>query len=319
MKLFVVLAALLAAIGFARAESYPSKPVRLIVGFAPGGASDLLARLLAQKLTETLGQPVIVDNRPSAGGIVGTDLVAKAAPDGHTLLVGSSAAFAITPHLAPNLPFDTRRDFAPVSMFANLTFVLLVNPKVQAQSVKELIALAKSRPGKLNYGSAGNGTTTHMVSALFAQMAGIDMVHVPYKGAGPAMVDLISGQLDVLFDAAVTSIPQLKAGKVRALAVTGAKRSALLPDVPTVNESGLPGYTAGSWFAIFGPAKLDRAALTRLNSDIAKVMSLPDTRQQLAARGAEPWTTRPEELGRFVASESARYGKLIKAIGLRMN
>lgn len=319
MKPLLVLFAALAAIGFARADPYPSKPVRLIVGFAPGGASDLLGRLVAQKLSESLRQPVIVDNRPSAGGIVGSDVVAKAAPDGHTLLVGSSAAFAITPHLTKQLPYDTRRDFTPVSMFANLTFVVLVNPKVQAKSVRELIALAKTQPGKLNYGSAGNGTTTHMVTALFAQMAGIDLVHVPYKGAGPAMVDLISGRLDVLFDAAPTSIPQLKSGRVRAIAVTGAKRSALLPDVPTVAEAGIPGYTAGSWFAIFGPAKLDRAALARLNRDIGSGMSQPDVKQQLATLGAEPWTTSPEELGRFVASESERYGKLIKAIDLKMN
>jgi len=319
MKSLVVLFAALAAIGFARAESYPSKPVRLVVGFAPGGASDLLGRLVAQKLGESMRQTVVVDNRPSAGGIVGSDIVAKATPDGHTLLVGSSAAFAIAPHLRKDLPYDTRRDFTPVSMFANLTFVLLVNPKVPAKSVKQLITLAKAQPGKLNYGSAGNGTTTHMVSALFAEMANIDVVHVPYKGAGPAMVDLISGQINVLFDAAFTSIPQLKSGRVRAIAVSGSKRSALLPQVPTVIEAGVPGYTAGSWFAIFGPAKLDRAALHRLNKEIEAAMSQPDVKQQLAARGAEPWTTSPEELGRFVASESERYGKLIKAIGAKIN
>ena len=319
MKSLVFLCTALFATGLAHAQAYPSKPVRLVVGFAPGGASDLLGRLVAQKLSESLKQTVVVDNRPSAGGIVGTDIVAKAAPDGHTLLVGSSAAFAITPHLRSDLPYDTRRDFTPVSGFANLTFVLLTSPKVAARSVKELIALAKTQPGKLNYGSAGNGTTTHMVSALFADMADIDMVHVPYKGAGPAMIDLIAGQIDVLFDAAFTSIPQLKSGRVRAIAVSGSKRSALLPQVPTVSEAGVPGYTAGSWFAIFGPPKLDRAALQRLNRDIAAAMSQPDVKQQLAARGAESWTTTPEELARFVASESQRYGKLIKSIGLKIN
>ena len=319
MKSLMALVAACAAIGFAHAESYPSKPVRLVVGFAPGGASDLLGRLVAQRLSDSMRQIVVVDNRPSAGGIVGSDIVAKATPDGHTLLVGSSAAFAIAPHLRNDLPYDTRRDFTPVSGFANLTFVLLVNPKVPANSVKELIALAKTQPGKLNYGSAGNGTTTHMVSALFAEMAGIDVVHVPYKGAGPAMVDLISGQIDMLFDAAFTTIPQLKSGRVRAIAVSGDRRSALLPQVPTVTEAGVPGYTAGSWFAIFGPAKLDPAALRRLNREIAGAMSQPEVKQQLAARGAEPWTTSPEELARFVASESARYGKLIKTINLKIN
>jgi tripartite-type tricarboxylate transporter receptor subunit TctC len=319
MKYSIMLFAALAAFSCAPAAAYPTKPVRLIVGFAPGGASDLLGRLVAQKLTESLGQTVVVDNRPSAGGIVASDIVAKANPDGHTLLVGSSAAFAITPHLTKDLPYDTRRDFTPVSMFANLTFVLLLNPKVPAKSVTELITLAKAQPGKLNYGSAGNGTTTHMVSALFAQMAGIDLVHVPYKGAGPAMVDLISGQINVLFDAAITSIPQLKSGRVRAIAVSGAKRSTLLPDVPTVAEAGLPGYTAGSWFAIFGPSRLHPAVVARLSGDIAKGMSQPEVRQELAARGAEPWTTSPEELRRFISSESDRYGKLIKLSGIRMN
>lgn len=317
MGLFVAI--LIATLGHAGAQTYPSKPIRLIVGFAPGGASDLLARLLAQRLGDALHQPVVVDNRASAGGIVGSDLVAKSTPDGHTLLLGSAAAFAITPHVAKLLPYDTRRDFAPISMFANLTFVLLVSAKVPAQSVKELIALARTRPGKLNIGSAGNGTTTHMVGALFGHMAKIDLVHVPYKGAGPAMVDLLSGQLDVLFDAAITAVPQLSSGKVRAVAVSSSKRSALLPDVPTVSEAGVPGYTASSWFAIFGPARMPRPVIDKLNREIAAVMSQTDMKQQLAARGAEPWTTSPEELGRFVASESDRYGKLIKATGMKMN
>ena len=200
-----------------------------------------------------------------------------------------------------------------------LSSVLLVPAQSPLQSFAEFVSYTRAHPGKLNYGSAGNGTTTHMVSALFTEMAGIDMVHVPYKGAGPAMIDLISGQIDVLFDAAFTSIPQLKSGRVRALAVSGGKRSALLPQVPTVTEAGVPGYTAGSWFAIFGPAKLDPVALQRLNREIAAAMSQPDVKQQLAARGAEPWTTTPEELARFVASESQRYGKLIKSIGLKIN
>jgi len=259
----------------ASAQQYPTKPVRLIVAFAPGGASDVLARLLAQRLGDSLGQSVIVDNRPSAGGIIGSDLVAKAAPDGYTLLLGSAAAFAIAPHLATKLPYDTRRDFVPIAPFTRLTFVLNVNPKVDAHSVKDLVALAKSRPGTLNIGSAGNGTTTHMVGELFKHTAGVDLVHVPYKGAGPAMIDLISGQIHVLFDAAITTLPQLKAGRIRSLAVGSPERSALFPALPTFNEAGLPGFTAGNWFGIFAPAKVPAALVQRLNIEISTPRRIP--------------------------------------------
>jgi len=303
----------------ASAQQYPTKPVRLIVAFAPGGASDVLARLLAQRLGDSLGQSVIVDNRPSAGGIIGTDLVAKAAPDGYTLLLGSAAAFAITPHLATKLPYDTRRDFVPIAPFTRLTFVLNVNPKVDARSVKDLVALAKSRPGMLNIGSAGNGTTTHMVGELFKHIAGVDLVHVPYKGAGPAMIDLISGQIQVLFDAAITTLPQLKAGRIRALAVGSPERSALFPALPTINEAGLPGFTAGNWFGIFAPAKVPAALVRRLNSEISKVIDTPDTREDMLRRGVEPLIMDQEKFRELVATEYERYGKLVKVAGIKIN
>jgi len=315
--LFAALAAI--ACTPALAQSYPAKPIRLVVAFAPGGASDLLARMLAMRLSDSFRQTVVVDNRPGAGGIIGSDLVAKATPDGYTLLLGSAAAFAITPHLNVRLPYDTADDFAPVSPFASLTFVLTVNPKVPAHSLKELIALAKAKPGTLNLGSAGNGTTTHMVGELFKHTAAVDLVHVPYKGAGPAMVGLVSGQIQVLFDAAITTLPQLKAGRIRALAVGSPKRSPLFPDLPTMSEAGLPGFTAGNWFGVFAPSGTPAAVVARLNAEIAKVMAQPDSREDLLRRGAEPFTSSPQAFRDLIASEYERYGKLVQVSGIQFN
>jgi tripartite-type tricarboxylate transporter receptor subunit TctC len=315
--ILVLLASLLCAP--ALAQQYPTKPIRLIVAFAPGGASDLLARMLAQRLSESFGQSVVVDNRPAAGGVIGSEVVAKATPDGYTLLVGSAAAFAITPHLNVKLPYDTVKDFAPVSPYASLTFVLTISPKLPTQSLKELITLAKSKPGTLNLGSAGNGTTTHMVGELFKYTAGIDLAHVPYKGAGPAMVALVSGQIHVLFDAAITTLPQIKAGRIRALAVGSPKRSPLFPEVPTMSEAGLPGFNAGNWFGLFAPAKTPTDIVTRINAEIAKVMGQPDARQDLLRNGAEPLTLNPEAFRGLVASEYERYGKLVKLSGIKID
>ena len=301
------------------AQQYPVRPIRIVVAFAPGGASDVLARLLAERLTEAFGQTVVVDNRPSAGGIIGTDLVAKAVPDGYTLLIGSAAAFAITPHLQTKLPYDTTKDFMPIAPFTSLAFVLNVHPDVKATSVKELIALAKSRPGTLNIGSAGNGTTTHIVGEMFKYAAGIDMVHVPYKGAAPAMVDLIGGRIHVLFDAAVTTLPQWKARRVRALAVGGTERSPLFPELPTIGEAGLPGFTAGNWFGVFAPARTAAAVVTRLNAEITKAVISTAARQAMAAIGAQPLSASPEQFRRLVQSEYERYGKLIKAAGIKFD
>ncbi len=301
------------------AQDYPVKPIRLVVGFAPGGASDILARLLAGKLGAALGQSVIVDNRASAGGVIGSELVARAVADGYTLLVGSSAAFAITPHLAASLPFDTARDFVAIGSFASVPFVLDVSTKVEARSVAELLALARNSPTQLNLGSAGSGTTTHMAGELFAHMAKIKLVHVPYKGAGPAMVELLAGRIDVLFDAAVTTLPQLKSGRLRALAVTSAKRSELLPELPTIGESGVPGYAASSWFGVFGPAKLPARLVDHLNAAITRVMNDPEARRQMAARGADVIVGSPPEFQRFVRDEYKRYGELVKTANLKID
>ncbi len=301
------------------AQDYPFKPIRLIVGFAPGGASDILARLLAGKLSTSLGQTMLVDNRASAGGVIGTELVARSTPDGYTLLLGSSAAFAITPHLVTDLPFNISRDFVPIGSFASVPFVLDVSTKVAARSVPELIALARSSAAQLNLGSAGNGTTTHMAGELFAHMAKIRFVHVPYKGAGPAMVELLAGRIDLLFDAAITTLPHLKSGRLRALAVTSAKRSELLPDLPTIGESGVPGYAASSWFGVFGPVKLPPAIVQKLNAEIVKVMNEPEVRTQMAARGADVVIGSPLEFQRFVRDEYKRYGELVKTANLKIN
>jgi tripartite-type tricarboxylate transporter receptor subunit TctC len=302
-----------------QAQEYPVKPIRLVVGFAPGGASDILARVLASRLSAALGQSIVVDNRASAGGVIGSELVAKSVPDGYTLLIGSSAAFAISPHLSASLPYDTARDFVAIGSFASVPFVLDVSAKVEVRSVGELIALARNRASPLNMGSAGNGTTTHMAGELFAHMANIKVVHVPYKGAGPAMIELLAGRIDLLFDAAITTLPQLKSGRLKALAVTSAKRSELLPELPTISESGVPGYSASSWFGVFGPAKLPVALVNKLNADIVNVMSEPDVRKQMAARGAHVILGTPPEFQRFVREEYKRYGELVKIAKLAIN
>ena len=301
----------------AAAQGYPSKPIRLIVGFAPGGGTDVLARALGQQLNELLGQPVTVDNRTGAGGIIATELGAKAAPDGYTLLVGSAAAFAINPNLISKLSYDPARDFAPVGLFAALSYAVVVHPSLPAKSIRELVALAKSRPGELNYGSAGNGSSTHLAIEQFLAQAGVRMTHVPYKGNTPAMTALMSGEVAMVFDPVLTSVPQIKAGRIRALAVSTAVRSALLPAVPTVSESGLKGYESGNWFGIFAPAGTPRPVVERLNAAINRAMTSGEMKDRLLSQGAEPLTGSPEDLGRHVQREIAKYAKIVKQAGIK--
>jgi tripartite-type tricarboxylate transporter receptor subunit TctC len=306
----------LAGAGLAAAQPYPGKPVRLIVGFAPGGGTDVLARSLAQQLTESLGQPFTVDNRTGAGGIISAELGAKAPPDGYTLLVGSLAAFAINPNLMAKLPYDPVRDFAPVGMFATLSYAVDVHPSLPV--VRELIALAKMRPGQLNYGSAGTGSSTHLAIEQFLLAAGVRMTHVPYKGNAPAMTALMSGEIAMVFDPVLTSAPLARAGRLRALAVTTAKRSALLPEVPTVAEAALPGYEAGNWFGVFAPAGTPRAVVERLNAAINAAMARSDMKERLLSQGSEPLSGTPEELGELVRRDIAKYAKIVKAAGIKV-
>jgi tripartite-type tricarboxylate transporter receptor subunit TctC len=312
----ICLIASLSAAGACAQPAYPNKPVRIVVGFAPGGGTDILARALAQQLSESLGQPVTVDNRPGAGGIIATEHVAKAAPDGYTLVVGSAAGFAINPNLMAKLPYDPIKDFTPIGLFASLSYAMVVHPSLPARSVKELIALAKARPGELNFGSAGTGSSTQLAIEQFLIQAGVRMTHVPYKGNTPAMTALMSGEVAMVFDPVITSVPQVKAKRIRALAVTTERRSELLPDVPTVAEAGLPGYATGNWFGLFGPAQTPRPVVERMNDAINKATTSSAMRSRLQSQGADALSGTPEDLGRHVRSELAKYAVIVKKAGI---
>jgi tripartite-type tricarboxylate transporter receptor subunit TctC len=301
--------------GGAQAQTYPSKPIRLVVPFPPGGTTDILARTVGQKMTENWGQPVVIDNRPGAGGNIGSDLVAKAAPDGYTLLMATISTHAINVSLYKNLPFDSVRDFAPVSRIGTLPNILIVHPSVPVKSVKELIELAKSKPGELNFASSGVGTSLHLSGELFNSMAGVKLVHVPYKGSSPALADLLGGQVKIMFDNLPSALPHVKAGKLKPLAVTSAKRATVLPEVPTVMESGLPGFEVTSWFAIFVPAKTPTEIVAKLNGEIVKILNSGDVKEKLAQIGVDPAPTTPEALAAFAKAETEKWGKVVKATG----
>jgi tripartite-type tricarboxylate transporter receptor subunit TctC len=315
-------AALLAAAlatSAARAQTYPTHPIKFVVPYPAGGAADILARVVGQKLADRLGQPVVIDNRPGAGTAIGTDLVAKAPPDGYTILMGTVSSHAINPALNTNVGYDPVKDFAPISLVASLPFILDVHPSVPATSVAELIALAKAQPGKLNFASAGNGTSNHLAGELIKQMAGVDIVHVPYRGSAPALSDVIAGQVTMMFDLTITSLPQIEAKQVRALAITTPKRSQLAPDLPTVAESGLPGYAVDAWFGVFAPAGTPKPVVDRLNAETVAAMKLPDVRERLASQGAEPLTSTPGEFADYVKTEAAKWAKLVRDSGMTVN
>jgi tripartite-type tricarboxylate transporter receptor subunit TctC len=314
-RLFVAAMALGLAADGAQAQTYPSKPIRMVVPFTPGGTTDILARTVGQKMGEAWGQPVVVDNRPGAGGNIGSELVAKSAPDGYTLLMGTISTHAINASLYKRLPFDPTRDFAPVSRVGTLPNILIVHPSVPVKSVKELIELAKSKPGDLNFASSGVGTSLHLSGELFNSMAGVKLVHVPYKGSSPALADLLGGQVKIMFDNLPTALPHVKAGKLRPLAVTGTKRAAVLPEVPTVIESGLPGFEVTSWFAVFAPAKTAKDIITKLNGEIVKILNSADVKEKLTQLGVDAAPTTPEELAAFAKAETEKWGKVGKATG----
>jgi tripartite-type tricarboxylate transporter receptor subunit TctC len=318
LRRFIILACCALIVVSAYAQDYPRRPVRLIVPFPPGGGNDIVARAVAQELGKSLGQQFVVDNRAGAGGAIGAELAARSPADGYTLFLGGVGSHVVNPSLHAKLSYDPIRDFAPVTLIASAPSVLVVNPSLQATSVAEFTALAKANPGRLNYASNGNGSSAQLAAVLYESMAGVRMVHVPYKGVAPALVDLMSGEVQLMFGTLVAILPHIKAGRLRALAVTGRNRSVLLPEVPTLAESGLPGYEAGSWYGILAPAGTPGAIVARLNAEINNAIRQPEVRERLAAEGAEVIGGTPEEFAVHIRSELARMKKLVREGGLRV-
>jgi tripartite-type tricarboxylate transporter receptor subunit TctC len=314
----LAVAVLLAATS-AWGQSYPVKPIKLVAPSTPGDAPDVIARLVADKLSVALGQPVVVENRPGAGGVVGSDAVAKAAPDGYTLIMGNAGSHGINAAVYSKLPYDIQRDFAPVSQVAVAPNVMVINPSVPATSVAEFIAYAKSQPGKLSYASGGNGSSAHMSMELFKSMTGIDIQHVPYKGASPAITDVITGQVVAFIGNLPPTVPHIKAGKLRALAVTTKSRSALMPELPTIAESGLPGFETVAWFGVLAPAGTPPDIVKRLSSEIAKIARMPEMRDKLIALGAEPVGSTPEEFKAVIDRDIAKWKPLAQKVGIKVD
>ena len=321
MKVILVALRPLIALAFVQwcasvpAQDYPARPVHIIAATPPGGPVDLVARLMAQKLSEVYGRPVVVENRAGAGGAIGADHVAKSQPDGYTLLVASPATLCIAPAIRPKLPYDPIKDFAPISITTIAAFMLVVHPSLPAKSVRELIALARAKPGQLDYASTGSGTFTHLSMELFKSMARVEIVHVPYSGAAPAITDLISGRMQMLVNAVATTQPHLKSGKLRGLAVTGAKRSALMPELPTMSEAGVTGYEATNWFGLAARAGTPREIVASLNAALGKSFNTADTKEKMLAQGLELTLTTPDNFARIIRDEVSKWAKVVKVSG----
>jgi tripartite-type tricarboxylate transporter receptor subunit TctC len=316
----LVIACLAATPGGVAAQDYPSRPVRMVVGFPPGGGTDVVARIISPKISELLGQPVVIENRPGATGTVAAGMVAKSPPDGYTIMMGHVSVNAIAPALFKDLGYDVIKDFAPIAIAAAVPHFVTVHPSVPAQTLREMIDYAKARPGKLTYPSAGNGSMPHLAGEVFKSLAGVDLVHVPYKGTGQSMADLLGGQHVIAFDTMPASAPHVRSGKLRALAVSSAQRLPAFPAVPTAREAGLPGYEITTWYGVFAPAGTPRAIVDRLHGDIVKAMQSPEVRSKLEGIGADGSVSRsPEEFAALVKADTARYAKIIKDIGLRMD
>ena len=314
------LAALMACVASgALAQAYPNHSIRLVVPFPAGGTTDILARDVAKKLTDALGQSVVVDNRPGAGGNIGADLVAKSPPDGYTLLMGTVGTHAINPSLYAKMPYDHIKDFVPVVLVAGVPNVLVVNPAVPVNTVADLIKLAKSKPGAINFASSGSGTSIHLSGELFKTMTGVDMTHVPYKGSSPALSDLMGGQVQIMFDNLPSSLALIKSGKLRAVAVTSLKRAPALPDVPTVSESGVPGFEASSWFGILAPAGTPAPIVAKLNAEVNKWLQSPEGKEQLLAQGAEVAGGSPDQFVAHIRAETDKWAKVVKASGAKVD
>jgi tripartite-type tricarboxylate transporter receptor subunit TctC len=322
MRLWI-LALLLVCSGTVNSQAYPSKPLRWIVPFPPGGSTDGFSRPLAAKLSELLGQPVVVENIGGAGASIGSDRIAKSAPDGYTIGLATTGSHAINPHIyGAKLPHDTIRDFTHIALAVSYVNVLVVNPNVPARSVAELIAYAKANPGKVTFGSAGNGSSNHLSGEVLKVLTKAPMEHIPYKGSGPAMTDVMAGNISMMFDVLITSIPQMNAGRVRALAVTSAKRSPYVPEVPTMDEAGVPGYNeAGSdlWFGIVGPAGIPKPVVQKLNEKLIEALRAPDMRQRIRLQAFDLWTSTPEEFAAVLRSDHAKWGKIVRAAGARID
>jgi tripartite-type tricarboxylate transporter receptor subunit TctC len=301
----------------AAAQAYPTKSIRFVVPYPPGGPLDTVARLTAQKVSASLNQPVIVDNKPGAGGNIGADIVAKSPADGYTILMGAVATHAINLTLYASIPYDPVRDFAPVTQLASTPNILIVHPSIPASDVRELIAYAQANPGKLNFGSGSTGSAGHLAGELFKAMARVEMTHVPYKGAAPAMQDLVGGQIQLMFDNLASALGQVRAGKVKGLAVTTARRTALAPDLPTLAESGLPGFDISTWFGVFVPAGTPREVVDRLHAEFTRALAAADVREKIVSLGAEPVGSRPEEFAAYIQREARKYAGLIKASGAK--
>ncbi len=301
------------------AQNYPIRPVRLVVPFSPGGAADVPGRILTQKMSEALGQQVVVDNRPGAGSTIGADNVAKSPPDGYSLLTISNTHF-VSAALYKKLPYDSVTDFAPVTQITSAPNIIIVHPSLPARTLKELIALAKAQPGRIDYASSGNGSTQHLTGALFCKMAGIELTHIPYRGSGPATADLLSGQVTVGFPGIAGMLPQIKAGKLRALAVTGAKRSPELPAVPTVAEAGIKGYDVTAWFGVAGPKGMPHDVVHKLHTEILRILKSPDVQKLLLNAGQEvAWQETPEQFGEMLKIEAAKWARMVKESGATVN
>lgn len=304
------------ALPAAAQQAYPARAIRLVVGFPAGGPTDIVARQMAPKMSEALGQQVIVDNRGGAGGMIATEQVAKAAPDGYTVLMGTIGGVAVAMSLNPNRGYDTLRDLAPISQSVTVTSILVTHPSVPAKTVKELLALARAKPGSLNYGSSGNGTITHLAGELLKYMGKVSITHVPYKGGSPALTALVSGEVDLTYENSLIITPHIKSGKVKGIAVTSAKRSALLPELPTIAET-LPGYSASGWYGLLAPSATPKPVITRLHSEAVKALRNPEVVERLSSQGAEPVGSSPEEFTAFIRSEITKWANLVKAANMR--
>jgi tripartite-type tricarboxylate transporter receptor subunit TctC len=311
---------LLASFGVgAQSSGYPNRPIRLVVPFPPGGLNDVVARLVAQRLTDNLGQSVIIENRGGATGTIGTAAVAKAAADGYTILSSGSTTAAVAPHLYANLPYDQSKDLVAVGRIGTVASVVLVHPSVPANSMRELIALLGAKPGALNFGSGGSGGSQHIGAELLKMLTGVSMTHVPYKGGGPAMIDLVAGQISMMIEPIPSALPQVRAGKVRALAVTTPRRTSALPDLPTMAEAGIPGYDLTIWLGLFAPAGTPREVITKLNNELARALSTSEMRERLAQQGVEAQIDSPEAFGAYVNDEIIRWGKVVRDSGTKLD